>query len=58
LRFEVSPLGQPISDVFFVASSVVGITVENNNYDPDAWKKFARKMTDLRSNYEQMNKGH
>jgi hypothetical protein len=31
--------GQPLSDIFFVASSVVGVNVETDNYERDSgWK--------------------
>lgn len=36
--------GSPVSDVFFKESAVEGIKVDDENYDPDAWRNFVYKQ--------------
>jgi hypothetical protein len=43
--------GQPVSEAFFVAAVVFGITVENENYDPDAWNRFVRENQEPEATY-------
>ena len=34
---------KPVEETYFLASSVVGIRVEEENHDPKAWERMARE---------------
>ena len=36
--------GSPLSEAFFKESAVAGVTVEDENYDPNAWEKFVHRQ--------------